>query len=382
MNNLYYDLAKRFVRARLPEKMRGVWRPIKLSVACTYRCNSRCTYCDIWRIYQDQPKKAEEELTLADFENIFREMGRHLLYLDWCGGEPFLRTDTCEILLAASRLCPRLGSVVVATNGSLTKRVLEYMSRLTAEAPQIKWAVGVSLDGDRETHNLVRGHDRAYDAAIETIRSLQELSKSRVNLEVKIHYTLGRVNAGRFQSFDETVLRPLGLSVGDVGFNLEISGNIFQTKQDDVNAVVGGIYAPEIRHKVEADVAYYQAQLRQEKLTLSQRLKGAYREFFLAKIPGYLANPRQMVIPCQASRNSIYIDAYGNIFPCIIWSKRLGNVREGIGKVLDSATTAEARAMIDSCNGCPKCWNACEAIPTLLTSPHLPGCFLRSLVRR
>jgi len=88
-----------------------------------------------------------------------------------------------------------------------------------------------------------------------------------------------------------------------------------------------------------------------------------------------------MVIPCQASRNSLYLDPYGNLYPCIVWDRRLGHVRDGVKNVLSSDGVAGARKLIDS-GKCPVCWNACEVIPTLLTSWRMPGCVMWSLLHR
>lgn len=379
MSSLYRHLAARFFRRRL---LPGGDRlpPLKLTVASTFLCNHQCTICGIWAIYRDDPSKLKDELKPDDYARVFEELKGSLLFLDWGGGEPFMRNDMETILGMAARTCPKLSSVVITTNGFLTARIEETVARLAVNMPRIRWSVGVSLDGDEPTHDAVRGKPGAFKAATATIQGLKALAARHDNIEVKVSYTLCAANAGRFEQFHHDVLKPLGLAAGDVGFNLEHTGNLFQTGTGG-SRTVGHVAEEQFRTTVRKDIDYLLAQNRLEKLGMSQRLKSFYREFFLRSIPGYLADPRRMVMPCQASRNSLYLDPYGNVYPCIVWDRRLGHVREGIGNVLASARVAEARRLIDR-EQCPVCWNACEMIPTLLTSWRLPACVLWSLLHR
>jgi MoaA/NifB/PqqE/SkfB family radical SAM enzyme len=379
MNHLYGHLAARFIKTRLLPG-RDKLLPMKLTVASTFLCNHQCTICGIWAIYRDAPGKLKEELTLEDYGRVFGELKESLLFLDWGGGEPFMRNDMGAILRRAVQTCTRLSSVVITTNGLLTARILETVGCLAEDFPHIRWAIGISLDGDEPTHDAVRGKPGAYQAAVATIQGLRELATRRNNIEVKISYTLCSANAGRFETFHHEVLKPLGLAAGDVGFNLEHTGNLFQT--DTASAkTVGHVSEDQFRAAVKRDVDTILQQNRLEKLGMSQRLKSFYREFFLRRIPGYLAAPKKMVIPCQASRNSLYLDPYGNLYPCITWGRQLGNIRDGVKTVLASAETEKTRKLIDG-EKCPICWNACEVIPTLLTSWRMPGCALWSLLHR
>ena len=344
-------------------------------------CNHECTICGIWEIYRKDPSKLREEMKGADYAAVFEELKESLLFLDWGGGEPFMRNDLEAILSSAGRICRKLSSVVITTNGLLTARIIDKVGRLAEAMPHIRWAIGVSLDGDEPTHDAVRGKPGAFRAATATIQGLRELAARKSNVEVKISYTLCAANAGRFELFHLNVLKPLGLAAGDVGFNLEHKGNLFQTAGAAVDATVGNVASDRFHEVVQKDIDYILRQNRLEKLGVSQRLKSFYREFFLRRTPAYLANPHKMVIPCQASRNSLYLDPYGTLYPCIVWSHPLGHVRDGVLNVLNSARVAEARRVIDA-GKCPVCWNACEVIPTLLTSWRMPGCMLWSLLHR
>jgi MoaA/NifB/PqqE/SkfB family radical SAM enzyme len=375
--NLYVNLGIRFLRERF--KPRDVL-PMKLTVASTFQCNHQCRICNIWRIYRENPDQLRQELTPEDYGRIFDEVKKGLLFLDWGGGEPFLRKDMPLILQEAARICPKLSSFVITTNGFLPERCVDTMSELAGTLKGHRFSVGVSLDGDEQTHDNIRGREGAFRKAVETIRQLSDLGRKHRNIEAKVSYTLCSLNHGRFRDFHKEVLKELGLGVGDVGFNLEHVGNLFQTDSNG-RKTIGEIGMEQFREDVRRDIAYALEHTRSEKLPALQRLKSFYRTFFLEEIPGYLEDPGRMVVPCMAGRNSLYLDPYGNLYPCVVWGMKLGNVADGVEAVLRGNTTEIARRTIEK-GKCPICWNACEVIPSLLTSWRLAGCMTRSLAGR
>ena len=67
-----------------------------LTIIATYRCNSKCSMCNIWK-YPSLPK---EEITLETMQKI--PFG--IDHLNITGGEPTLRSDLAEM---ADLLYPR-----------------------------------------------------------------------------------------------------------------------------------------------------------------------------------------------------------------------------------------------------------------------------------
>lgn len=373
---LYIELGKRFMQYRVPF-LRERLMPMKLTVASTFLCNHRCRMCDIWRVYRKDKEKLQNELTREDFSDIFAQLRNSLLYLDWGGGEPFLRQDLPDILEDAAHICPHLSSVVITTNGLLTDRILEFTGRVAVAMKRQIVAIGVSLDGTRDNHNFIRGRDDAYDSAVKTLIGLRELGMKCPNIEIKISYTISYRNAGKLEEFDREVLRPLGLNMGDVGFGVEHSGGLFQTSFGPEKAV-GRVSEVEFKELAKKDVSYAISHLREDDLRLLQKLKSVYRKYFLQEIPLFLDNPKRMVIPCSATRSSLYLDPYGYLYPCIVWGRQLGHYKEGIANLLRSELVRKTRGEINAAK-CPVCWNACEVIPSLLSSTALIGCMTRSL---
>jgi len=73
-------------------------------------------------------------------------------------------------------------------------------------------------------------------------------------------------------------------------------------------------------------------------------------------------------LPCKALSVSCFIDPYGTIYPCTIFNKKLGNLRQAnynLKKIWNSKKSAEVRKLIKE-NKCPGCWTPCEAYQTIL----------------
>jgi MoaA/NifB/PqqE/SkfB family radical SAM enzyme len=68
--------------------------PFSIVVSVSFRCNSKCKTCDVWR-------KPNDDMTVEEWDRVFSKMGRGPLYITFTGGEPFLRNDTADMVLSA-----------------------------------------------------------------------------------------------------------------------------------------------------------------------------------------------------------------------------------------------------------------------------------------
>ena len=73
-------------------------------------------------------------------------------------------------------------------------------------------------------------------------------------------------------------------------------------------------------------------------------------------------------LPCKALNSSCFIDAQGNVYPCLIWSKKIGNVKDfdyDLKKIWQLDEAKKAQKMAQNLK-CPQCWTPCEAYQTIL----------------
>ena len=66
-------------------------------------------------------------------------------------------------------------------------------------------------------------------------------------------------------------------------------------------------------------------------------------------------------LPCSAGEESVFIDALGDVYPCIVMNHKMGNIYQNTLKdILSSPSSHEAREIIQRLE-CPTCWLECDA---------------------
>ena len=126
--------------------------PILGTVIVTDRCNLKCRHCSVNNITAVMHPYAEIE---REMHQLY-DMGVRILF--FCGGETFLWRDGDRTLRNLVIEAKRIGFLIVnvVTNGTFP-----------LDLPEADLIL-LSLDGDRERHNLVRGD--TYDTIMENIR--------------------------------------------------------------------------------------------------------------------------------------------------------------------------------------------------------------------
>jgi MoaA/NifB/PqqE/SkfB family radical SAM enzyme len=162
--------------------------PLIASVDVTLNCNSKCSYCDIWRIKNDF-----QEISLDKFDSIFRslkKLGVRLVSLS--GGEPLMRNDLDEVIALAKSY----GMVVhVSTNGILLTK--ERALRLAVAGVD---SLILSLDTlDPEVFEKHRGVP--FKLVERAIQSLSYISKEYPDLWAAINCVITRHNIGTLVPF-------------------------------------------------------------------------------------------------------------------------------------------------------------------------------------
>ena len=140
-------------------------RPVLCNYYITYRCNARCSYCDIWK------KKRFQDSVDCSLEDVAQNLPQlkkiGIKFIDFTGGEPLLHPQLPEMLKLAKQL---------RFYPSVTTNCLRYPER----AEELKGLVHLlhfSLDSmDEEQHDRLRGKGSFVSVmeSIEFARSLGE----------------------------------------------------------------------------------------------------------------------------------------------------------------------------------------------------------------
>lgn len=338
--------------------------PLNLTLSITYKCNSRCQSCDIWKIYPAEKEKLKDELKLDQIEQIFRSVGQ-VYFFNISGGEPFLRKDIVDIIrLACEHLRPAV--VHIPTNALNPERV----SRLTEEIlvgmkswgpPGVKLTLKPSFDGVGERHDVVRGVAGNFQKLVRTLGLLRELRSRHDHLRVGVGTVVSTMNIH------------------------ELPEIIAQARAFDVDTYISEVAEErEEMRNLDSGITptheQYDRGIRPFRDETFERLKTAHGMELLTQgmrheyydITRRWLRDRKQVIPCYAGLSNAHISPYGELWPCAILadSKSLGNLKDvgfDFWALWHSARAAEVRASIK--RGECDCPLANQAYGNMLLSP-------------
>ncbi len=280
--------------------------PFSVVVSVSYRCNSKCRTCDVWR-------KPNDDLTLAEWTRVFQTIGQPI-YLTFTGGEPFLRKDLPELVLAGYAHC-RPEYITIPTNGILTERIVAGVEQICAGAPRSKIGINLSLDGVGAEHDDIRNVPGNWAKAMATWDALKVLRKKHANLVLSIHTVISQFNVKRFREI-YAGLEPLApdsyiTEVAEERVELDTVGLGITPFADD--------YAP------LAD--FLSARARATPASGFARITQAFRARYYQLAKRELREQRQ-IVPCFAGWASGHIAPNGDVWSCCIRAEPIGNVRE------------------------------------------------------
>jgi len=332
--------------------------PVKLTVALTNRCNMRCKICNVWAVYRDNPSKVEEEMTLDQYCTLFSSLDNgRLLYLEFTGGEPFLRDDVDEIVVQAVKRIPSLLFCAITTNGFSPKSILRKVLTIYESVPTFRLVVGVSLDGTSLIHDELKGREGVWKSAVETFLELRDLSEKIPFLRPHLSYTINTFNAGGFEAFFQHMVDEFSIKISDVSLSVEHSGYLYQQKR-----VTRISYL-----KVLDDLNFYKKMKQRESNTsnsIVDRLRNFSYNFYIDGIMKYLVEPKPF--NCAALKVSAFLDAYGDLFPCVLGGDRLGSIKTtSFDEIWFSDKKKRVLEHLEA-GRCASCWTPCEVQPSLM----------------
>jgi len=316
--------------------------PYKLTLILSSRCPTRCSFCSIWRHPQDG------ELSPEEWERVFVS-APHAAWANLSGGEIFQRADLPAILDALVLRLPRLALVTFPTTGWFPDRLLDACERLVrGGVPRV--LVTVSLDGPPALHDRLRGREGAHARACAAMRAVRDARLPRVRAFFGV--TLLPEN---HQAVDATIAAAAkevpGIAARDFHFNVGMESGHYYRNLGSGTRPPAEALAVLRRHGRRG-------------LSPVALLERAYQD----RVARYLRTGRSPV-PCTALRASVFVDSKGVVYPCTIYDRPLGSLREhgfDLARVLRGPEAKDARVAVEQ-ERCPGCWTPCEAYPSLLT---------------
>ncbi len=335
--------------------------PSHLVWEMTEACNLSCIHCHVpsTRIGRELDTQEAKEM-LGQIAGV-----REFRMMAFTGGEPLMRQDVYQ-LLAYSR---ELGFAnTIATNATMvddrTARRLRSCGVVIA---------AVSLDGDEETHDRVRGCPGAYESAVRGMKALR-----RAGMLLHVNITAMEQNLGQIRGLMQTVER-LGAAIilmyqlVPVGRGKEIEGSALD--KDNNECLVRFMSEAQTRSRgILEPVAgpQYWAYLLQR-----SGIKGG----------PFLSLARKIFHGCSAGRGFAYIKPDGEVLPCPFMPISCGNIRRtDFSTIWSSSPVLEDLRLRESnlkgaCGACPYngLCGGCRGRSLVATGDYLghdPSCFV------
>ncbi len=280
--------------------------PVNLTISLLYSCNSRCRTCNVYM-------KKVNNLTVEEYEKIFRSLGKAPYWFTFSGGEPFLRKDIAEVVKLAYRYCEP-GIINIPTNGSLYHRIPGLVEDILKHTPNSEVIINLSLDNIGEKHDEIRGLKDNYKKAMETYRALKEL-KRYPNLTIGIHTVISNFNVDEFQEIYRELIQ------------LEPDSYITEIAEERVElGTIGEPITPDLDRYRRA-IDFLRAEMVKKKQKGVAQIAQAFRYEYYQLVKQILEQ-RTQVIPCMAGVMSAQISPDGEVWPCCIRADSMGNLRD------------------------------------------------------
>lgn len=282
--------------------------PLHCQLEVTYRCQLACRHCYIPPGASDPAR----ELSLDEIRALLDRLAElGTLFLLLTGGEPFARKDLRSIFDAAR---DRRFAVSLLTSGTGADRAtLEHMAARGVDSLQ------VSIFGpDAATHDALTGAAGSFDRALDCLRTSRDLG-----VRTRAGVTLTRLAEGRLEEI-KRLLADEGIPVS-LGLYLEPRRD---GSRDPQTLAVG-----------------------------EEVLRSALESFPPVDAPR-LRKKSVEDPPCGAGANTMGIDPFGEVFPCLSLRQRVGSLREtSVGDLWRISPVLERlRALrVADLEGCPTC---------------------------
>jgi MoaA/NifB/PqqE/SkfB family radical SAM enzyme len=307
--------------------------PYKVLINLTDLCNSRCNFCDIWKI------KPENEINVDNIIKSFDGSEKDIYWISLSGGEVTLVKYYFELIDRLKKKLPNLKIIAFTTNCLTPNRVVKYAKYIKDN--DLDPLITLSLDGDEKLHDEVRGVKGNYKKCLETYEMLK-------NEKILCHYGITLSNK-----------------------NYEFVKNDYHNYKDTMKAVTfihsEGIYNKE--NSYEDDEKIIKSLKIIDKNFKVNKLYEIIEKIHIKLSIKFLEQKREKnIIPCDVLNSSIHIMQDGAVKPCM-FMKEIGNIKENnMLSFLKKDSTLEIKKKIKK-DQCPKCWMNCYSPHSIIQSP-------------
>lgn len=343
--------------------------PVSLVHFVTRRCNARCSFCFI---DFEHPSPRSLEMTATEIDRMTRTLGPRLANVNLTGGEPFLRRDL-DAIAESYYANTSIRSIYITSNGSFPDRAEDFATGVSASFPDRKLIVSLSVDGFPEDHDRIRRVDGLFDRVIDTYGRLSALGH---NVEANVAITVSHENHEQIDDLYEELVSRRG--VRSVTAVIVRDEGVYEVPRDERAAVLASYQR--LTSRLVDDLRSGRLD-GYDNASLQGRLMNRKNEMLYEIIADTYLDPH-FVSTCHAATLFGVIDANGDVHPCEILDRPLGNLRDhemDFDRLWRSDATRETASWIrdSECHCSYECAWAFNILGNARYQPQLIGAALR-----
>jgi Fe-coproporphyrin III synthase len=307
-------------------------------------CNSKCTFCNIWKY--DKRIALEEEITLAELEqNLFGSAAlQDVLDIGITGGEPFLRRDLVALCGSMFRHFKkaRIGAV---TNGIRYQKIVDAASQITQQNPGRQFMIAISLDGYAETHDTVRGVPGNFERILMAIKLLREQAPATL---IGFSHTISPLSM-----HDSLRCYQLSRELG-IGFMYRMAHEAPYLRNEGAP-----IWSSESLQTVKPVIEELNRRMLHDQSLGAKLGNTNYADIsFYDHMLDYFENPRR-TCECYSGTHSFLLGHDGQLHACVNLPDAMGNIRQQSFDSIWYGERANTIRMPIAAWQC-HCWTNCE----------------------
>jgi MoaA/NifB/PqqE/SkfB family radical SAM enzyme len=302
--------------------------------------------CHIWKY----PSQKKDEITLEDIEKIPEGFAR----INIGGGEPTLRGDIVEIVDLLSR---KTNHLEISTNGYFTERLVSVVKK----NPNIR--IRISLEGLPRKNDEIRGLKNGFDHAMRSMLKLKEWGAKDIGFAI----TISHRNSGELVELYHLCAH-MGIEFSQCvvhdAWQFRVPYNVIQDQEKVIK---------EIKR-------FIRELLRSKRKDAFLRVKDWYRAYVNRGFINFIRGD-QRLLPCGAGTDIVFIDPYGEVYPCNALPESMGNIKKNDFEEIWSGPQAQrVRGMVFACT--KSCWMAGTSRPAIRNNMWKPSAWvLRNKIR-
>jgi MoaA/NifB/PqqE/SkfB family radical SAM enzyme len=279
--------------------------PLNLTITPSPRCNSRCVTCNIW-------KKQADELSLDEWDEVFRNLGHVPYWVTISGGEPFLNQGIVALCQSLYEHC-HPGIINIPTNALLHTTIPEAVEAIARSCSNSQIIVNLSLDGIGEQHDKIRERAGNFEKFEKSYQALKRLQCP--NLSIGIHSVISTFNV------DDVA------SLYDYAFSLQPDSYITEIAEERAELDTIGLEITPSLEQYSKAMDLLVNRIAEQRFRGISKVTQAFRVEYYHLVKAILARQTQ-VIPCYAGWTSAHIYADGQVWPCCVRADSLGSLRD------------------------------------------------------